>query len=491
MVDRRTVETGAGGWDPSAADSSAANPGPRSPDSGGQEGAGGQDSFADDMSDGLSGEDTIQRLLVGELGEELAGAFELARQAQERWARRRRPGEGLRERKKRHTRQQISDVATALFVVRGFDHVKVAEIAEVVGVSEKTVYNYFPTKESLVFDRADEGIARLATALRERDVGESPARSVLRALGEDLDELEELPDEVNMFMPVFAEMVASTPALRAAWLDLQGRLVAVATEELAARADVDPRDPEPLIAARAIAGLLEVAYESRVRHIEAGLRGGELRDAVLADLERAARLLDTGLWSFNLLAQGARTRAQLREAASAAEDVRAQVVDALEQARAAWRELRGSERAAANQGERSEAKRKRAEVKRESSEIKRAAKQAVSQRTADERREAKQAVKQAAKEAAKQAAKEAARQSTAAVRREAKRTASQVGEAAWKNARDRKKSLREAHALAERAAYLAFRQALGERQEAVRERQAATITTRFPKKKKEGTADGA
>jgi AcrR family transcriptional regulator len=433
------------------------------------------DSFPGELS--MSGDDAIQRLLARELGEDLAGAFALARQVQERWARRRHPGEGLRERKKRHTRQQISDVATTLFVVRGFDHVKVAEIAEVVGVSEKTVYNYFPAKESLVFDRADEGIARLAAALREREAGESPTKAVLRALGEDLDELGELPEEVHMFMPVFAEMVASTPALRAAWLDLQGRLVAVATEELAARADVDPRDPEPLIAARAIAGLLEVAYESRVRQIEAGLRGAELRDAVLADIERAARLLDTGLWSFNLLAQGARTRAQLREAASAAEDVRAQVVDALEQARAAWRELRGSERAEANkQGEGNEDKRKHAEAKRERAEVKR------------ERIETRQAVKQAAKQAAKEAAKEAAKQSTAAVRREAKRTASQVGEAAWKNARERKKSLRESHVLAERAAYLAFRQALGERQEAVRERQAATIRTRFPK---EGTEDGA
>ena len=102
----------------------------------------------------------------------------LARQTQERWARRRHPAEGLRERKKRHTRQQISDVATTLFVVRCFDHdVKVAEIAEVVGVSEKTVYNYFPTKESLVFDRADEGIARLAAALREREAGESPTKA--------------------------------------------------------------------------------------------------------------------------------------------------------------------------------------------------------------------------------------------------------------------------------------------------------------------------
>jgi AcrR family transcriptional regulator len=399
----------------------------------------------EDVPGALSDEGRIDRLLVGELGEEMAGAFVLARQTQERWARRRHPHEGLRERKKRRTRQQISDVATALFVVRGFDHVRVSEIAEVVGVSEKTVYNYFPTKESLVFDRADEGIERLAVALREREAGESPAKAVLRAIGEDLDELAELPVEVHMFMPVFAEMVASTPSLRAAWLDLQGRLVAVATEELAARADVDPRDPEPLIAARAIVGLLEVAYESRVRHIEAGLRGDELREEVLADLERAARLLDTGLWSFNLLAQGARTRAQLREAASAAEDVRAQVVDALEQARATWRELRGRELV--------EAKRKHGEVKRE-------------------RIETKQAIKQAAKEAA--------RQSTAAMRREAKRTASKVGEAAWKNARESRKSLREAHVLAERAAYLAFRQSLGERQETVRARQAAMRGARDP-----------
>jgi AcrR family transcriptional regulator len=407
-----------------------------------------------EASDDLSGEQAIQHLLVRELGQDLAGAFELARQTQERWARRRHPHEGLRERKKRRTRQQISDVATTLFVVRGFDHVKVSEIAEIVGVSEKTVYNYFPTKESLVFDRADEGIARLAAALREREADESPAKAVLRALSEDLEELEELPEEVHMFMPVFAEMVASTPALRAAWLDLQGRLVAVATEELAARADVDPRDPEPLIAARAIAGLLEVAYESRIRHIEAGLRGGELREAVLVDLERAARLLDTGLWSFNLLAQGARTRAQLRDATLAVEDARAQVVDALEQARAAWREIRERERTeAGEQRTDAGAKVQRAEIRRERAEL---------------------------KQAAKQVAKQAAKQSSAAVRREAKRAASQVGEAAWKSARESKKSLREAHALAQQAVYVAFREALDERHEAVRERHAEMHETHGP-----------
>jgi AcrR family transcriptional regulator len=298
---------------------------------------------AGDAAQELSDEGRIQRLLVRELGQEMADAFAVARETQERWERRHRPHDGLRERKKRRTRQQISDVATSLFVMRGFDHVKVSDIAAIVGVSEKTVYNYFPTKESLVFDRADEGVARVVAALREREPGESPTKAMLRALKDDMDDLEDIPDELYLFLPLFAEMIATTPSLRAALRDLQNRLVEVATEELAALADVDPRDPEPLIAARAIVGLQELAFSSRMRHIEAGRRGSQLLDAVLDDLERAARLLDAGLWSFNLLTQGARTRQQLREAAAAADDARRQVSDALRKARAAWREIRRNE----------------------------------------------------------------------------------------------------------------------------------------------------
>ena len=68
------------------------------------------------------------------------------------------PSGGLRERKKRLMRQQLSDTATRMFVERGFDAVRVAEVAEACGVSEKTVFNYFPTKESLVLDRRDPGL---------------------------------------------------------------------------------------------------------------------------------------------------------------------------------------------------------------------------------------------------------------------------------------------------------------------------------------------
>src|SRR6516225_3753533 len=69
--------------------------------------------------------------------------------------------EGLRERKKRLMRQQLSDTATAMFLERGFDAVRVAEVAGACGVSEKTVFNYFPVKEALVMDRLETMLAAL------------------------------------------------------------------------------------------------------------------------------------------------------------------------------------------------------------------------------------------------------------------------------------------------------------------------------------------
>jgi AcrR family transcriptional regulator len=286
-----------------------------------------------------SGDELVHRLIVDEFGDAIAEIMRQTRRVQEAWYRREHPEEGLRERKRRLTRQLISDAATAMFATRGFDNVKVSEVADRVGVSEKTVYNYFPTKESLVLDTADEALERLAHALRERRQGESLTDAVVGALKADMARFDESPDELVQFIPAFAEMIAGTPALRAAWLELHDRVAKVARDELAAQAEVDPSDPEPTVAGRALAGLAEVAFQSRVRHIGAGLRGQELRAAVTGDLDRAARLLETGLWSFRLLARGARAKSQAIEAAKAADQARAQVVKALRQARAAWSEV--------------------------------------------------------------------------------------------------------------------------------------------------------
>jgi hypothetical protein len=180
----------------------------------------------------------------------------------------------------------------------------------------------------------------MARALRERRPGQSLTDAVVEAIKADMSRFDEAPDELVEFMPLFGAMLDSTPTLRAAVLEIHDRLATVARDELAAQAGVDPRDPEPTAAARALAGLAEVAMESRMRHISDGLRGAELRAAATDDLERAARLLETGLWSFNL-PRGARARSQALEAARAAEEARTQVLRALKQARVAWDAMRG------------------------------------------------------------------------------------------------------------------------------------------------------
>ena len=92
--------------------------------------------------------------------------------------------EGLRERKKRLMRQQLSDTATQMFLERGFDAVRVAEIAKACGVSEKTVFNYFPTKESLILDRLESTMGSLRPAKATRtEPSRGGGRNVLPSSG--------------------------------------------------------------------------------------------------------------------------------------------------------------------------------------------------------------------------------------------------------------------------------------------------------------------
>src|SRR4051812_21285515 len=147
--------------------------------------------------------------------------------------------EGLRERKKRLLRQQLSDTATELFVERGFDAVRVADVAQACGVSEKTVYNYFPTKESLVLDRGEATLAALRTGLADRAV--APVDAVVRILDDELRALVswlgQQPDLARARTSVrrFGELVRSTPSLRAHQRDQADQLITVAAQLLAKR----------------------------------------------------------------------------------------------------------------------------------------------------------------------------------------------------------------------------------------------------------------
>src|SRR5579884_2369193 len=95
------------------------------------------------------------------------------------------PAEGLRERKKRLMRQLLSDTATAMFLEHGFDAVRVAQVASVCGVSEKTVFNYFPVKEALVMDRLEATLTALSAGLA--DPARTPVQAALAVLDRELE----------------------------------------------------------------------------------------------------------------------------------------------------------------------------------------------------------------------------------------------------------------------------------------------------------------
>ncbi|MBO9667489.1 MAG: TetR/AcrR family transcriptional regulator [Bdellovibrio sp.] len=117
---------------------------------------------------------------------------------------------GLREQKKKQTRKAISDMATLLFIERGYHNVTTAEIAERAQVSVPTLFNYFPTKESLVFDEDSEMEQNLVNAVLNRKKGQSILDALLD-LG--LENIDLISKEHKKQYAVFMNLVESTPEL--------------------------------------------------------------------------------------------------------------------------------------------------------------------------------------------------------------------------------------------------------------------------------------
>jgi AcrR family transcriptional regulator len=198
------------------------------------------------------------------------------------------------------TRQLISDTATEMFLRDGFDAVRVVDVAEACGVSEKTVYNYFQNKEALILDRFEDIEMDVRRTFGPAEASRSLVDAAVDAIVNELVSMFEgwggadgPPDP--LLIRRFTDLLRLTPALRSAQWEMLDRLGKVAAEGIAARLGVDPEGPEPQIAANAILGLWRIQFDLLARHAAVGRTALEVRDAVIADVRRAAELIDKGL----------------------------------------------------------------------------------------------------------------------------------------------------------------------------------------------------
>ena len=205
--------------------------------------------------------------------------------------------EGLRERKKRETREAIAAAAMRLFAERGFDEVTVAGIARAADVSEKTVFNYFPAKEDLVMVGGEERRAALIEAIRTRPDGTSIVEPFRQATMAFVDAVETGPVESIVAVP---RLVAGSRALRnrlfLGWEEEATRLAPVVAEE----AGMPEGDLVPAVVARTLAWTHRLVFRAAFQRLLAG----EDQVAVAADLRgqarRAYETLEQGLAGYGV-----------------------------------------------------------------------------------------------------------------------------------------------------------------------------------------------
>jgi AcrR family transcriptional regulator len=205
---------------------------------------------------------------------------------------------GLRERRKQETRQAISNIATHMFVDRGFDEVTIAEVADAAGVAKMTVTNYFPRKEDLVLDRAEVIERHLADVIAARAPGESMLAAIRRdyaaaVAGADVT--------LGLSSPAFAAMILGSPVLVGRVREMLDRREQLLGDAIATEAGTD--NPQQRLVAVLLASVHRVlAAEASRRSLEGQPR--EQICAVLADAAtRAFDLLEPSLGGYGIRPQ--------------------------------------------------------------------------------------------------------------------------------------------------------------------------------------------
>jgi AcrR family transcriptional regulator len=203
---------------------------------------------------------------------------------------------GLRERKKRQTRELLTGTANRLFVDRGFDAVTVAEIARAANVSEVTVFNYFPTKEDLFFGGMQFFEETLLDAVRTRAPGESVLEAFRRPVLAGFPVL--AADKRARSIVAARKVISASPALEAHEREIVARYTRLLAELLAEEAGTTPGDVEVMGVASALMGVQRAVANYVRSSVLAGRRGPKLVADARSQAVRGFERLEKGLATY-------------------------------------------------------------------------------------------------------------------------------------------------------------------------------------------------
>ncbi|MFG3505912.1 TetR/AcrR family transcriptional regulator [Streptomyces sp. NPDC047821] len=181
---------------------------------------------------------------------------------------------GLRERKKRRTRDALLRAALELFTTQGYERTTVDEIVDAVDVSQRTFFRYFASKEDVAFAVQQMVESRFAVALSERPAHEAPLEAMRNAVLCAWDTIGEAIMEVvpvELYLRTF-QMIESTPALLAVHLrrsiEMEENIARLIAEREGLDVDADPR---PRVAVAAFSGVMRVTGQLWGRGEDASL----------------------------------------------------------------------------------------------------------------------------------------------------------------------------------------------------------------------------
>ena len=202
---------------------------------------------------------------------------------------------GLRERKKQRTHQLIAETAWRLFAERGFDQVPVSEIAAAAEVSEATVFNYFPTKEDLVFHRMQAFEQELLGAIRDRQRGESIVQAFGRFVLTARGFLASDDPGADEGMRAAARVITGSPALMAREREILETYTDTLAAFIAEERGMAAGDVEPWVVANALIGVHRALIAYVHRQALAGVENRRIARNMRAQGKRALARLEHGI----------------------------------------------------------------------------------------------------------------------------------------------------------------------------------------------------